>query len=41
MKKEFVYNVPSNQLWQALTNTDQLKKWVFSPNSKIEPVVGY
>ena len=41
MIKEFVYNVPVEQLWQALTHADQLKKWYFPQIQKFEPVVGY
>ena len=39
--KEFIYNVPTEQVWQALTHTDKMKIWYFPQLKKFEPEVGY
>jgi uncharacterized protein YndB with AHSA1/START domain len=39
--KEFYYNVPSEKVWQTLTDMDKMKQWYFPQLQKFEPVVGY
>lgn len=39
--KEFEYDAPIEKVWQALTETDKMKKWYFPQLCKFEPVVGY
>lgn len=39
--KEFNYNVPSEEVWHALTDTNEMRKWYFPQLQKFEPVVGY
>ena len=39
--KEFHYKVPIENVWQALTDTDKMKKWYFPQLQKFEPVVGF
>lgn len=37
---EQVYNAPIEQVWKALTETDQMREWYFPQLKKFEPVVG-
>ncbi|MDO7854657.1 SRPBCC family protein [Hymenobacter convexus] len=37
---ERVYDAPIEKVWQALTDTDQLRHWYFPQVRKFEPVVG-
>lgn len=39
--KEFIYNVPIEKVWQALTDTDKMKRWYFPQLLEFEPVVGF
>lgn len=39
--KEFTYNVPIEEVWQALTDLDKMKEWYFPQLQKFEPIVGY
>ncbi|MVM37349.1 SRPBCC domain-containing protein [Spirosoma sp. HMF3257] len=39
--KEFTYNLPIKNVWQALTDTDKMRKWYFPQLQKFEPIVGY
>ena len=39
--KEFYYNVPTEKVWQALVDTDKMRKWYFPQLQKFEPIVGY
>ena len=39
--KEFEYNVPSEKVWLALTEKDQMKKWYFPQLQEFEPTVGF
>jgi uncharacterized protein YndB with AHSA1/START domain len=39
--KEFMYNVPIEKVWWALTDKDAMKTWYFSQLQKFEPVVGF
>lgn len=38
---EFSYNVPIDEVWGALTETDKMKKWYFPQIQEFEPTVGY
>src|ERR1035437_11199339 len=39
--KEFIYNVPTEKVWQALTDVDKMRIWYFPQLQKFEPIVGY
>jgi uncharacterized protein YndB with AHSA1/START domain len=39
--KDFGYDVPIDEVWQALTDKDKMKEWYFPQLEKFEPVVGY
>ncbi|MCE7063843.1 SRPBCC domain-containing protein [Dyadobacter sp. CY326] len=39
--KEFTYNVPIDEVWQALTSMDKMKKWYFPQLRGFEPVMGF
>lgn len=39
--KEFSYNVPIENVWNALTEKDQMKIWYFSQLKEFEPRVGF
>lgn len=39
--KEFTYNVPVEEVWQALTDKDKMKEWYFPQLQKFEPEVGF
>jgi uncharacterized protein YndB with AHSA1/START domain len=39
--KEFSYNVPIDEVWQALTETEKMKVWYFPQLKKFEPKVGF
>lgn len=39
--KEFSYNAPIDKVWEAVTETENLKEWYFSQIQKFEPVVGF
>jgi uncharacterized protein YndB with AHSA1/START domain len=41
LRKEFNYNVPIEEVWQALTDKDTMKKWYFPQLQKFEPIVGF
>jgi uncharacterized protein YndB with AHSA1/START domain len=39
--KDFQYNVPVAEVWNALTTTDKMKEWYFPQLRKFEPAVGF
>ena len=39
--KEFSYNVPIDEVWQALTETEKMKVWYFPQLKKFEPKIGF
>ena len=39
--KEFVFDASADQVWRALTDVDQLKKWYFPQIQKFEPVLNF
>ena len=39
--KEFLYDVPIEKVWDALTSTPKMRKWYFPQLQKFEPIVGY
>ena len=41
LTKDFNYNVPIEEVWQALTDKDKMKKWYFPQLQKFEPIVGF
>jgi uncharacterized protein YndB with AHSA1/START domain len=38
---EQTYRAPIEQVWRALTTTDQMRAWYFPQLQKFEPVVGF
>lgn len=38
---EFDYNVPKNDVWEAMTNPEKMKIWYFPQLKEFEPKVGY
>jgi len=41
LSKEFIYNVPTEQVWQALTDADKMRVWYFPQLKNFKPIVGY
>lgn len=41
LTKEFSYKVPVQDVWQALTEKDQMKIWYFPQLEEFEPKVGF
>lgn len=39
--KEFLYDVPTENVWNALISTPKMRKWYFPQLQKFEPTVGY
>ena len=39
--KEFSYKVPIEKVWQALTDTNKMKKWYFPQLQTFEPIIGF
>ena len=39
--KEFSYNVPIDEVWQALTETEKMKVWYFPQLKEFEPKIGF
>jgi len=39
--QEFFYNSPTEKVWQALIDTDQMRKWYFPQLQNFKPHVGY
>jgi uncharacterized protein YndB with AHSA1/START domain len=41
LMKEFVYNAPIENVWQALTDTKCMREWYFPQLKRFEPIVGF
>jgi uncharacterized protein YndB with AHSA1/START domain len=39
--KEYLYNVPMEKVWEAITDTDKMRIWYFPQLKQFKPVVGF